>query len=86
MLNAQKTATSLSVFIVAVHIVWSIIVALGWGQALLDFIAMLHFIENPPHVGLFNIGTAVILWIVAGIVGYIIGFVFATMWNKVHAR
>jgi hypothetical protein len=83
-LNPQKVALAVGGFIAAVHLVWSVIVALGWGQGLVSFIFKLHMIAPAPIVGAFSIGNAVGLIIVTGIVGSIAGFVFATIWNKVH--
>lgn len=85
-MNAQKLAATLAVFAVAVHVVWSLIVILGWGQTLLNFIAMIHFIANPLTVMPFDFGTLVIELVVVALVAYVAGYVFATIWNKVHAR
>ena len=83
-LNTQKVALTVGGFAATVHLVWSVIVALGWGQGLLNFIFRLHMIAPAPTVGPFSLGHAIVLVIVTGIVGYIAGFVFATIWNKVH--
>lgn len=83
-LNPQKVALTLGAFAALVHVVWSVIVALGWGQALADFVTWAHMIGPAPLVAPFNLGTAVMLVVIAGLVGYVAGFVFATIWNKVH--
>jgi hypothetical protein len=83
-LNPKKVGLAVGGFAAAVHLVWSIIIALGWGQALADFVAWAHMVGPAPLVEPFNLGTAVLLVIVAGILGCAIGFVFATIWNKVH--
>jgi hypothetical protein len=80
----MKVGLAIGGFAAAVHLVWSVIVALGWGQGLVSFIFKLHMIAPAPIVGAFNIGTAVGLIVVTGIVGYAAGFVFVTIWNKVH--
>ena len=50
----------------------------------MDFIVTLHMIHPVYTVGPFALGTAVGLVVVAAIVGYVVGHVFALIWNKVH--
>ena len=67
-----------------VHVVWSILVALNWAQPLMDFVTGLHFVQTTNMVMPFDIVTAIELIILASLVGYVLGFVFANIWNKVQ--
>lgn len=85
-MNQQKTALTLGAFAGVVHIFWSLLVALGFAQNLTDWIYWLHFANNPLRIRQFDIGTALMLVVVTSLVGYAVGFVFATVWNEVHKR
>jgi hypothetical protein len=72
-------------FLGTVHLVWSILVALGWAEPLMTFIFRLHFIEPPYHqIAPFHIGSAILLIVIASLVGYGAGSLFAALWNRIH--
>lgn len=83
-LNPGKTGLALGVLIAGLHFVWSVLVLLGWGQALVDFILWAHMIHVGEMVGPFDLTACITLLVVTGIVGYVVGYVFAMVWNKVH--
>lgn len=83
-MNVQKTALTLGVFLGGVHLLWSVLVLIGWAQPLLNFIFWLHMLQNPYQVTGFDITQALLLIIVTFGVGYAVGWVFATLWNKMH--
>ena len=64
------------------HLVWVIMVASGLAQGWLNFIFGLHFVNNPFHVGAFNLGTAAALIVITFVVGYVVGWVATWAWNK----
>ncbi len=64
--------------------VWEIVLALGFGQSLLDWKLSLWSLNNPFTVMPFNLVTGVELIIVAVVGGYILGAVFAVISKKVH--
>ena len=68
---------------VIVHIIWAAIVALGWGQGLLDFAFAAHMVRSGFVVQPFDFATTLMLLVLVGLVGYIVGFVFANVWNRV---
>ena len=84
MVNTQKVALAFAGIAVALHVVWSVIVASGLGQWWVNFVLGLHFMQMQVTVLPFNILTAVELWVLVGIVGYLVGYIVATIWNKVH--
>lgn len=85
-LNVDKVALSVGLFFGGIHLVWSVFVALGWAQTLINFILGLHMLNVPVQVLPFNITTAGLLVLVTFAVGYVAGRVFATVWNVVHKR
>ena len=79
-LNANQVGLTLGLFAALVHLVWLIAVAIGV-QKLIDWVLLLHSIKLDlvlTNVVLLN---AVLLIIVAFIGGYVVGAVFALIWN-----
>ncbi|MDP3763139.1 MAG: hypothetical protein Q8Q92_00555 [bacterium] len=68
------------------HVVWSLLVALGWAQGFISFIFRLHMIEPVFRISVFSLTTAAMLVVVTAIIGYIFGSVAAVLWNKFVAR
>ena len=68
------------------HLVWSLLVAFGWVQAVVDFIFWLHFIKLDYTIAEFNAGTALLLVAVTASIGYVVGWAFAVLWNKLHKQ
>ena len=66
------------------HALWALMVFLGFAKPLLDFIFCLHFLRVQFDIPPFDLGNAIMLVIVTGIIGYIIGRVFCVLWNYVH--
>lgn len=63
------------------HIVWSLVVFLGLASWYLDFIFSLHFLSNPFVIQPFDWGKAIMLWVITFVAGYLMGWVFAGVWN-----
>ncbi|OGG68791.1 hypothetical protein A3H77_00150 [Candidatus Kaiserbacteria bacterium RIFCSPLOWO2_02_FULL_56_11] len=81
-LKPHKVGITLGAFVGLIHVVWSVIVALGWGQGLVDFIVKIHMVEVTHTVLPFDIWSAIMLVIVTAAVGYVFGHVFALVWNR----
>ena len=60
---------------------WSLFVAFGVAQALTDFVFHLHFIQPPWVIAPFRIDWAVALIAITSIIGYVMGWVLAAIWN-----
>jgi hypothetical protein len=65
---------------------WSLLVALGLAQLVIDWIFRLHFIQPPYTITAFNLGTAVTLIVVTSVIGFVMGWLFAAIWNLLHSR
>jgi len=67
------------------HLLWAVLVAVGWAQALIDFVFWMHFIKPVYVIGPFNLGIAAVLIVVTSVVGFLIGYIFSVLWNWLHA-
>ncbi|MBI2196108.1 hypothetical protein HYU45_00665 [Candidatus Daviesbacteria bacterium] len=83
-LNPGKVGLTVGAFAGLWHVVWGILVALGWASALQSWILDLHFLNNPFTIQPFDITKWVTLILVTAIIGYIFGFVFANLWNRIQ--
>jgi len=83
MLNPNKTGLIVGAFFGIMHLVWSVFVATGIAQVLMDWIYGLHFLNNPFYISAFSAGTATLLVLVTFAVGYVFGSVFAMLWNAI---
>ena len=84
MVNKHKVGMAVGAFVGFLHLAWSVLVALNLAQPLMDLVLRLHFVEMAHTVAQFQLGTAVVLIIVATIIGYIVGFVFSAFLNWAH--
>ncbi|MEK7610023.1 MAG: hypothetical protein AAB470_02800 [Patescibacteria group bacterium] len=80
-LNRRRVALALGSFVGFMHLIWSILLALGWAKPLTDFILSIHHISINYSIIDFSLGKAVVLIIVTFAVGYVAGWIFATGWN-----
>jgi len=81
-LNEKQVALTLGTFAALMHLVWSILVATGVAQGLVNWSIELHMMAFQITVGAFSLVSAIELIVVAFIIGSAVGFVFATIWNK----
>lgn len=84
--NSNRVGLAFGSFLALFHFVWSIIVALGWAQAVLNFIYSIHFLNNPFLIQEFNLGKALVLVCFTFVMGYIGGYVLSFVWNKMVAK
>lgn len=83
-LPSHKTGLALGGIFAALHLFWSVLVALGVAQFVIDWIFLLHFIQPPFTIRPFDLLLAAALVVVTFIVGYVVGYAFALLWNKLH--
>jgi len=82
-LEEGQVALIIGTFVGLIHVVWSLMVALGLAQLYLDWILGLHFLNNPFIIGPFEPTNALILIIVTFVAGYLVGWVFTWIWNRI---
>lgn len=83
-LDPKKTALAVGIFAGGWHVVWAVLIMLGWAQPLQDFMFQIHMLNNPFTVVAFNLGTAAVLVITTFAIGFLFGWVFANIWNRVQ--
>jgi hypothetical protein len=79
-----KAAMTLAILAASWHFCWSILVALGWAQAVINFIFWLHFIQPIYVIQPFSISLAIGLVCLTALVGFLVGLLFAVFWNRLH--
>jgi len=82
----SKAALIFATFVALMHLIWSVMVFVGLAQPYLNFILGLHFLNNPYTVSAFNLTNATMLIAVTFVIGYLVGWLFAVVWNKLHKR
>lgn len=85
-INPLRSGLVLGAVIGLWHLTWSLLVAFGWAQPFIDFVFWMHFIQPVYVVQAFNLPTAIVLVIVTAVMGFIVAFVFALLWNWSHKR
>ncbi len=83
-MNKNKVALVLGSFVGLLHFVWGIAIAFGFAQSWLDFVYKMHSLNNPFTVMPFDLMRTIGLIIITFFVGYVVGYVFAVLWNKFH--
>ena len=85
MISKTKLGIVVGSFLGLWHLAWSLLVAIGLAQLLLDWVFRLHFIQPPYTVTPFKPLLAVALIVITSLLGYIIGWVLGAIWNWLHA-
>lgn len=83
--NTNKLGLVFAVLGGGVHVVWSLVVFLGFGQPLLNFIFWAHMVSVPFHVGVFSITASLSLIAITAALGYLVGCIVGVVWNKVYS-
>lgn len=79
MLSYLKNGVFGGLALAFIHLCWILVVAFGWGQALLDFIFRIHMLEVSFRVQPFNGTYALILLAFTFSVGFVMGIVFGLL-------
>lgn len=83
-MNEKKLGLILGSFFGLMHLLWSILIALGFAQSFLNFVFNMHSLNNPYMVMPFDLMRSIGLIIITSVVGYIVGNILAMIWNKFH--
>ena len=84
MLSTQKTGLALGLFFAIVHAAWQALVWVGSAQAFINWMAKLNSLRANETVTAFNATTAITRVIAMFVIGYVFGWVFALVWNRVR--
>jgi hypothetical protein len=83
-INAHRLGLVLGLIIGGWHALWSLLVALGVAQWLIDFAFWAHFLTPAFHVGVFDPVRALVLVVCTAVLGYLFGFLGGLVWNALH--
>lgn len=86
MMNKNALGLTLGFFAAIIHAVWVILVGVGIGQNIINLIFPLHFLNVVYQVTTFNVTTAILLVVMAFIGGFVMGWIFAALWNEMSRR
>ena len=83
-MSPSKTALTFAFLLGGFHVVWAALIALGWAQALYDFILWAHMLSLPIVVKAFDPTATVTLVVITSAIGWIFGYAMARIWNRLH--
>jgi hypothetical protein len=75
-----------AIFLVVAHTAWAAVVALGWGQGVLNFLYNIHFIMPAYIVTTFQWTNAAMLIGVNAVAGFVMAYAFAALYNTLAYR
>jgi membrane protein YdbS with pleckstrin-like domain len=81
-LHKNAVGVSLGIIFLMTHVIWIFAIASGLGETLINLWNNTHFIDMNVTIMEFNIITAFLTSLRAFIGGYIIGWIFAFIYNK----
>lgn len=84
MVNAHKVGLVFGFVLGGFHALWAVLVLTGIAQMLYDFVLWAHMIHLPIIIGPFDLVAAATLVLFTAISGYVMGYVGAWVWNRIH--
>ena len=85
-INANKVGLIVGAALGGWHLIWSMLIAAGAAQAILDFVFWMHMLEPVFFVEPFDLTRAAILVLVTAALGYAFGLIFGILWNAAHRK
>jgi hypothetical protein len=84
LINANRVGLVLGGMAGGWQLLWSLMVAVGLAQPILDFVFWIHFVKPAYAVAPFDFAIAATLVVTTTIIGYIVGAAFGVLWNALH--
>ena len=81
-LNSQKVGLTFAIFSGAMRLVWTLLVATGLAQPVLDGLFRISSIEPAHTVTSFSLGSSLALIVFGMVQGYVAGLALAAIWNR----
>jgi len=81
-----KTGLATGLVFALIHLSWAVMVATKVAKPVMDWILGLHFLDITYAVKPFDWMTAATLIVFTFIVGYVLGSLFAWLWNMTHKK
>jgi len=82
MLKEKALGLTLGIFAAAIHFVWLLLVGLGVAKPYFDWMLGLHHVTLTWEVLPLNLGYAALLVLITFVGGYLMGYLFALLNNK----
>lgn len=82
-IDAGRSAFTFGVILGLWHLGWAAIVAAGIAQPVINFIYSIHFIEPNVTIRPFDLSSAFLLVASTTIGGFVFGYLFALIWNRI---
>lgn len=83
-INPRRAGFIGAILLCGWHAFWSVLVASGVGQQLLDFLFSIQFMRPAFVLESFSWARATSLLLVTTTIGYFVGWTFAIVWNAAH--
>ena len=84
-ISIAKTAMAVGTVFAAWHLIWVILVGVGWAAQVLSFILEQHFLKIDFQLAPYSAFTAFSLVAITFCVGALLGAIFAVVWNWLTA-
>lgn len=85
-LGPKHTALTVGIFAAIMHLLWSLMVAVGVGQGWTNWMLSLHFMTMAVSVTAFSAVTMLMLLILTFVVGAVAGWIFAIVFNWIGKK
>ena len=82
--NAHKVGLAIGAMLGLWHFCWTLLVALGLAQPLLNLVMLMHMIQPTNVIMPFSWIYALGLIVLSTFFGYAVGYVATLIWNYVH--
>jgi len=83
-LNPHETGKVVGSLVVTWHVIWLILIWVGWAQPLMDFVLWAHMIHVQVTVGVLEPLPVITLVVLTALSGYALGFLFAVIWDTAY--
>lgn len=84
MIKPNKVGLVIAALVCGLHLLWAILVAVGWAQPLINFLFWAHMIRPVYVIGPFDAVAAGTLLAITFFSGYLFGYVGGSLWNRLH--
>jgi hypothetical protein len=84
--NPHKVGLVVGMLIAGWHLVWSLLVVIGWAQPIIDFIFWAHMTKPVYIVKPFDPMAAVVLIVITAVIGYGFGFFWRDHLGSIRSR
>ena len=85
-LNTTTTGLVIGAMMGGMHLLWSLFVAAGWGQSVINFFFWMYFIKPIDLIEPFESARALTLVSVSCVIGFVLGSAAARLWNRIRAQ